>query len=1210
MNYPSAEMTLGSLNCSNLQAANLNFEATTVSTLTVLDSTTLKTSVSIQANSFASDEPLAVFDKEGNELYTLPTTEPSSGQVLTCPQSGTNLIWTNGGGGGGTVNSISNTDNNLSITGTTDITINLANNIQTTESISSAAISGQTVIGGTIQLSGGNELATAISLPTGWTGNIGGGLSIITNSDNTSNFANVVSSIDNTDNNITITGTKLNPIINLSNTILGATSIGAPTITSSLLLDVQGQLQDSNGSTGLSGYLLSSSNNGVAWIENSSGSVSTWAQYAANTDINTNGFQIQGVTGNFIDLNTDSNIQIGCTGSINITCNDGNIELNPAGYVLINNGLQSNQVTVTNNLGLVGTITDGFDEVGSKGQALFSNGGSKVQWADVPITTISNSDNNLVITPAANNYNIDIASTITNYRTISDIVQSNRTFYLTGELVDNNYQQGGTAGGMVLTSTYVAPPPGSTAGGTYGALWQSPPTSEDWSTNPAIADVNIDNYSITNIDGLTANNITSNTSLSILGTLLDATSVSGTNGQLLSSTGTGISWINAPSAADWSGYTAMSNVNIGAFNINSGGSSNIVIGNISSFTTPTLDINNGTAQSLGDVNLPNVQIHGALSDQSSSPGSTGYILTSTNDGILWQAPSASMGLLGGTNISIGTTGDNNIINLDVSNDIEMNGNNIGSTDDLSLYIYGTQNYLKLDQYGNIVLNNQANNTYISNVNGSTSGAIDMFVNWDGNSVWGSELYIDNDIAQITTNSAANIWQFNNDGSLNIPGDIVLPYDAIKNVNNIYNDTHQISIYNETDGVTNAEVDITNTNVVIKTTNGTNEWTFDNAGDLTLAGDIISPYANITNVNNIENDTNAISIYNHTSGTSNGKIIVTNTDVIINTNNGANVWTFGDDGILTLPNIGNNSIITTEESSLGAISIQTKDSTGGTIGGQIYLTPTTVELNTNSLSGRLNTPWVLDEDNTLNAPPVFLPPSPALPIRPILNMSQGNIINILNLTNVNDSISLNTSSDFIISTGSSIVTTINNEGEIILPIIADAPNAGIIYPDGQKQVIAYNPNKYNLFTAIGFSTVQSGYSFNDIDFTTGTYNGAAVFNDSTVLGFTTLDQYYLLNFNYGGVCTTAAFPPASISQTNILVSGGGAYVLGFGSGDNAIYEAHPTLNQNFSFPISCIVYSGTTSGGNIVVQQAGDVLVSGIQTTLTLIPLPYNQNGLV
>jgi hypothetical protein len=99
--------------------------------------------------------------------------------------------------------------------------------------------------------------------------------------------------------------------------------------------------------------------------------------------------------------------------------------LNPATYVLINKGVQSSQITCTSNLGLQGTITDGYNNVGAKNQALLSNGGSKVQWGNIPVTTISNTDNNLAITQAGDNYNINLATQVNNYSVKSDVLQSN-----------------------------------------------------------------------------------------------------------------------------------------------------------------------------------------------------------------------------------------------------------------------------------------------------------------------------------------------------------------------------------------------------------------------------------------------------------------------------------------------------------------------------------------------------------------------------------------------------------------------------------------------------------------------------------------------------------------------------------------------------------------------------------------------------------------
>ena len=110
-----------------------------------------------------------------------------------------------------------------------------------------------------------------------------------------------------------------------------------------------------------------------------------------------------------------------------------------------------------------------------------------------------------------------------------------------------------------------------------------------------------------------------------------------------------------------------------------------------------------------------------------------------------------------------------------------------------------------------------------------------------------------------------------------------------------------------------------------------------------------------------------------------------------------------------------------------------------------------------------------------------------------------------------------------------------------------------------------------------------------------------------MNFTSPNQYYLLNINYGGTMTTAAItPPVSLSQLGLLASGGGALVLGYASGQRAVYTASITLNIPFTTTISAIIYSGSTTGGTFQVQQLGDVIVSNSTTTFTLTPLPWSQ----
>jgi len=1215
MNYPSAEMTLGSITCKNLQAANLNFESTEISTLTVLDSTSLLTSVNIQANTFSTNEPLAVFDKEGNELYTLPTTEPSPNQVLTCPPSGTNLIWTNGGGGGGgQVNTITNTDDNLEITGTSDITINLASDIIVSNTVSALVLSSQVVVAPTVTLSGDiSGEATAINLPTGWTGSIDINKAIISNGDNTSSWLDVVLGITNTDNNISITGTTANPIINLSNTILGATSIGAPIISSTQLLDVKGQLEDINNSVGQTGYLLSSTGNGVAWIENPTGSVATWAQNPADTDINTNGFQIQGSTGNVIDLNTDGNVQIASTGSVSITSTTDRIDLYPDTYVYIDKGLQSSQITCSSNLGLLGTITDGNDTIGNNGQALLSNGSSKVEWADIPITTISNTDNNLVITPDGNNYNINLANTITNYNVTSNVLQSYNTFYLTGELVDNNYQQGST--GYVLTSTV-------SAGGTYGALWMPQESASSWSTHPAVADVNVDNYNINNVAGMTANNVTVNTSLGVLGSLLDGNNTVGNDGMFLSTNGIGnVYWNTIPSVNDWSTFPASSNVTIGENSIigatgnaaiHLGADNNLISGN-------ETFINDGQSNSTGLLSVPNITINGSLSDTVST-GNTGYILTSTNVGVSWQPPSASMGIIGGTCINVDQSGDNNVINLDINADINMNGYNIGYTGSTRLYNNDpnlNSNYLELDQFGNLVLNNTANNVFISNPPNSVGGAIDMFVNWDGNN-WGAELWLNNTVAQITTNSGANVWTFDELGSLRLP-----VADIVANISTPIGATGNINIFNYKGDGTN---DISNnilldsTSITLSTNNGSNNMTLDENGNVILS--------NTTNTMNIQTPygvTGTIDIIAYNNDVPGTEIILGNDTLSLTSSNRANLITFDSNGVLnfdntTTINMNNNEIVNANTISNPSETIDIYNGTSVAKNGEIRLESTQVVITAGSSSGSL----YFDQTGTLLLSNVGSG----------INCNGTNVYNTKNIIN-NDTRSgygylnliagLNTldnpntelcsinitETDIELNVNNkAITTTLDADGVLTLPTTTMNANAGLVFPDATKQITAYNPDPLNFWTINGFATNQVGYGFTNINFSTYTATfGNAILNNGTLLSFNNPNQYYLVNFNYGGIPTTSAVPPTSYSTTRFIVSSeGGACVVGYPSGENVDFAAVIHLLEQFTFPISFVIYTGTTSNATLEILQAGDVLVSELQTTMTITPLPYNQNS--
>jgi hypothetical protein len=89
-------------------------------------------------------------------------------------------------------------------------------------------------------------------------------------------------------------------------------------------------------------------------------------------------------------------------------------------------------------------------------------------------------------------------------------------------------------------------------------------------------------------------------------------------------------------------------------------------------------------------------------------------------------------------------------------------------------------------------------------------------------------------------------------------------------------------------------------------------------------------------------------------------------------------------------------------------------------------------------------------------------------------------------------------------------------------------------------------------------------------------------------------------------TSLVTPGISQSQLGLLLEGGGAYVLGYSTGARVTYSANIALNFPFTTSVSAIIYSGSTSGGSLKVQQWGDIIVGNSTTTMTLVPLPWSQ----
>ena len=299
---------------------------------------------------------------------------------------------------------------------------------------------------------------------------------------------------------------------------------------------------------------IDSSNNGTPSIIRTS----TW------TDISTNNYIY------YVDKNGENNI-----GKVGIG-------IETPGYTLDVNG----------DVHISGALHDANDSSGNYGQVLSSTGNG-LEWINEDGVGPWDTSGSHVYYDK-NNGNVGIG---TNNPTKTLHVEGD--IYITGAIHDKNNISG--TSGQVLSSTGV------------GLEWVNEDGVGPWDTSGNHVYYNKSNGNV----GIGIDNPTKTLDVSgnvrIYGALHDKTDSSGTSGQVLSSTGDGLEWVNEDGVGPWntSGnhvYYNKSNGNVG-----------IGIDN----PTKTLDVSG------------NVRIYGALHDKTDSSGNNGQVLSSTGDGLAW-----------------------------------------------------------------------------------------------------------------------------------------------------------------------------------------------------------------------------------------------------------------------------------------------------------------------------------------------------------------------------------------------------------------------------------------------------------------------------------------------------------------------------------------------------------------------------------------------
>lgn len=442
-------------------------------------------------------------------------------------------------------------------------------------------------------------------------------------------------------------------------------SVGNMTVLTGYL-SLGGALKDGASSDGTAGQVLTSTGTATSWVDQSTiigapntlQEVLTAGNNATDLDINLAG------TGKIVTLGTGAS---SFNGGIAVGANPSTF----GGAVTF-----SNNATVNGELKVGDVLRDNANNVGLAGNVLSSTG-TGVSWIPssslgatiTQVLTAGNTANNLdlnltgtgVFTSAAttNSFGGIIvgtgASSFTGTVGFNANVQTSATaeLYLQAELRDGSASVG--AAGQILSSTGTATEwINASSIGTLTQVLTAGNTANNLSINltgtGAITTAGVSNFTggiavganpstFTGTVGFNANVDTSST-LTVLGALRDGSSLTGTAGQVLTSTGTATSWVDqstlvgaVPTLQQVLG--AGNNANDVGISFTGTGNTTFSAGQtINSLATNVWQGNNGFSNSGATAATSGINLTGSLSDGTGT-GTTGQTLQSTNTGVSW-----------------------------------------------------------------------------------------------------------------------------------------------------------------------------------------------------------------------------------------------------------------------------------------------------------------------------------------------------------------------------------------------------------------------------------------------------------------------------------------------------------------------------------------------------------------------------------------------